>query len=228
MKLTTKFLACIGLLWGFAAQASTASYSFYCITNTSPTNCSTGANQLSVDVSSTINPNQVLFTFKNTGAAPSSITDVYFDDGTLLGIASITSSAGVSFSQDASPPNLPGGGSMTPQFQTTAGFLADSNTPVSINGVNPNEWLSILFNLQSSQTYANVLAALDSNHLNQAGDLRIGIHVQSFGNGDSESFVNDPGLPPQIVPIPAAAWLLGSGLIGLVGVARRKVSQQSA
>jgi hypothetical protein len=72
------------------------------------------------------------------------------------------------------------------------------------------------------------LAALDTNHLNQAGDLRIGIHVQSFGNGGSESFVNDPGLPPSIVPIPAAAWLLGSGLIGLAGVARRKVSQQSA
>ena len=27
---------------------------------------------------------------------------------------------------------------------------------------------------------------------------------------------------PAAVPVPAAAWLLGSGLIGLVGVARRK------
>lgn len=32
------------------------------------------------------------------------------------------------------------------------------------------------------------------------------------------------GTEPQVsaVPIPAAAWLLGSGLLGLVGVARRK------
>ena len=29
---------------------------------------------------------------------------------------------------------------------------------------------------------------------------------------------------PTIVPVPAAAWLLGSGLLGLVGVARRKKS----
>lgn len=28
---------------------------------------------------------------------------------------------------------------------------------------------------------------------------------------------------PAAVPVPAAAWLLGSGLIGLIGVARRKV-----
>jgi hypothetical protein len=27
----------------------------------------------------------------------------------------------------------------------------------------------------------------------------------------------------SIVPFPAAAWLFGSGLIGLIGVARRKV-----
>lgn len=27
---------------------------------------------------------------------------------------------------------------------------------------------------------------------------------------------------PQVVPVPAAAWLLGSGLLGLVGVARRR------
>ena len=27
---------------------------------------------------------------------------------------------------------------------------------------------------------------------------------------------------PSAVPVPAAAWLFGSGLLGLVGVARRK------
>ena len=28
--------------------------------------------------------------------------------------------------------------------------------------------------------------------------------------------------PPAIVPIPVAVWLFGSGLIGLIGIARRK------
>jgi hypothetical protein len=27
-----------------------------------------------------------------------------------------------------------------------------------------------------------------------------------------------------VVPVPAAAWLFGSGLLGLIGVARRKVA----
>jgi len=33
---------------------------------------------------------------------------------------------------------------------------------------------------------------------------------------------SDNGGPPQLVPVPAAVWLFGSGLIGLVGVARRR------
>ena len=36
--------------------------------------------------------------------------------------------------------------------------------------------------------------------------------------------VTDTQIPPNIVPVPAAAWLLGSGLIGLLGVARRKAN----
>ena len=37
----------------------------------------------------------------------------------------------------------------------------------------------------------------------------------------SGDVTNTPATPPSEVPVPAAAWLFGSGLIGLVGVARR-------
>lgn len=33
-----------------------------------------------------------------------------------------------------------------------------------------------------------------------------------------------PEPPPEVIPVPAAVWLFGSGLIGLAGVARRKKS----
>jgi hypothetical protein len=32
---------------------------------------------------------------------------------------------------------------------------------------------------------------------------------------------------PAAVPIPAAAWLLGSGLLGLAGIGRRRLQVQS-
>ncbi|MHB8472662.1 MAG: VPLPA-CTERM sorting domain-containing protein [Gammaproteobacteria bacterium] len=38
----------------------------------------------------------------------------------------------------------------------------------------------------------------------------------------SGDVTNTPATPPSEVPVPAAAWLFGSGLIGLVGIARRK------
>lgn len=191
-----------------AAPAKAATLSFFCITNNSAGNCAIGESQLSVNVS-TYGTNQARFDFLNVGADASSITDVYFDDGALLGIATIVNGPGVSFSQGASPPNLPGGNNVTPPFQVTEGFLADSDPSVTVNGVNPGETLGIIFDLQTGKTFSDVLADLAD------GSLRIGMRAQAFAGGGGESFVNYP------VPIPAAVWLFGSGLLGLVGSARR-------
>ena len=195
------------------SHAATLPLAFACITNNSAANCAAGATQLSVDVTDQgVGADQVKFVFNNAGPAASSITDVYFDDGTLLGIASLADSgSGVAFSTLANPSNLPGANNASPPFETTAGFSADSDPAVQRNGVNPGEWLAVIFNLQNSGTYADVVRELGT------GELRVGMHVQGFSGGGAESFVN-----MAAVPLPGAVLLLGSALAGLGAFRRRQ------
>src|SRR3990172_11131595 len=97
------------------SPAYAVSYGFDGLTNTSGTNTSAGELQLSVDVTDP-GSNQVDFTFTNTGLAAMSITDIYFDDGSLLAIASITDGTGVDFESGANPANLPGANLASPAF----------------------------------------------------------------------------------------------------------------
>lgn len=201
-----------------ATPAGADTFGFYNITANNSGDALIGETQLFVDVTDN-GSDQVLFTFTNTGPEASSICDVYFDDGALLGIASIDNSSpgdpGVSFSELASPGNLPGANEIDPAFVTTSGFSADSDSPAQPNGVNPDEYVGILFDLQTDKIFDDVLAQLGT------GELRIGIHVQGFDTEGSEGFVNND----TPVPIPASVLLLGSGLIGLVGFRRKKIAK---
>jgi hypothetical protein len=197
-----------------AAQAAT--YAFDALPGcTHAANCQAGEAQLRLSVTqsaaeSTLN--QVRFTFSNLGPQASAIADVYFDDGTLLGIATITNSQGVQFSQHASPGNLPGGNGIG--FQTTAGFSADSDPPVQHNGVNPGETLSILFDLLPTASFAQTIQALSGGTA-----LRVGVHVQGFGNGGAQSFVNDT----VAIPVPEASSIaMALAGIGVLASAMRR------
>lgn len=54
-------------------------------------------------------------------------------------------------------------------------------------------------------------------------DSTIGIVITfSLTGGDSVAFTSNFDVEPVVVPVPAAAWLFGSGLLGLVGLARRR------
>ncbi|MBL8235965.1 MAG: hypothetical protein JNM66_00995 [Bryobacterales bacterium] len=226
----TALLACC---LGVSLQASIQTYGFSCITNNSG-NC--GLNlppQLFVDVIGgsttsavvggtsvpTIGANQVLFRFRNIGPNASSITDVYFDDGTLLNIASIINGTGVEYEAGANPGNLPGGNAVN--FNTSAGFSADSNNPVQPNGVNPSEALGVLFNLQGTQTYASVINSLNLSlaqpGVDVTGGLRIGIHVQGLSGGQSEALVNTGcvNCNNDVVPEPSFYGLMAVGMTGL-------------
>jgi len=149
------------------------------------------------------------FEFHNESTFASSITDIYFDDGivsTLTSISNIESSAGVSFSPYAKPGNLPGGNELDRPFMTTNGLSADSDSPhLSDNGVNSaTEWVALLMVMEDAVS----LADINNELLN--GELRVGMHIQAFSDGQSEGAITAE------VPEPSTIALLALGALGLL------------
>lgn len=205
------------LFLSFVTQVQAYTVNFSCVPNMDSidaTDCGIGEAQFSVDVSA-YGSNQVLFNVINSGPEQSSIAGVYFDDGTLLGISTIIDAgnggdAGVDFVQDMAAPNMPGWDQVLPTFEATASFTSVAVNPAAHNGVSEFETLGIIFDLQAGLSFADVLTDLET------GALRIGLHGIDFLDEGSESFVN-----ASPVPVPAAVWLFGSGLIGLIGFAKK-------
>jgi hypothetical protein len=75
---------------------------------------------------------------------------------------------------------------------------------MATKGVNPDEWLGILFTLQGTYTPIDVLSAVGT------GALRFGLETKFYGT--EGSFVNT-------VPLPASVLLV----VFAVGVAGRKL-----
>lgn len=58
--------------------------------------------------------------------------------------------------------------------------------------------------------------------LNNGGTVQLTIEVSSQSIFETHDVFVSATPAPEVVPIPAAAWLFGSGLLGLFGIARRK------
>ena len=169
------------------------------------------SNQLSLDVNQI--GNNVDFNFINaSGGAQTIVGDIYFDFLGANPFASLTqtfSTGTVNFT------------GITPSNQNFSegnniGFSTDAignRFKALSNGINVGESL-ILTALLSSPA--------DINALLQSGGLRVGLHMQGYKSGGSDSYVTTPNGPSE-VPLPAAAWLFGSALIGFAGFKRKSI-----
>jgi len=216
------------LLIFLSAEARAELFGFEAISNNSGVS-GTLAEQLYVEVTEvkiTEEVSQALFTFYNNplkfpdfytdDPIPSSITEAYFDDGTLLGWPFIINMEGVNFIRGADPANLPGGNMLDPEFTATVTFSAESDPEAQINGVNQGENVGLQFSISSD--FDELLDAIELGFTDpwQDGALRVGIHIRGIypdGADYSDSFI--------MTPVPGAAIL---GLLGLsiAGIKLRK------
>lgn len=220
-RLIRTFVLGFGLLMANAQSfAAMETFGFFKLTNNNAEDLSS---QLSITVWDYTEANsefglslassQLLFTIENDVGITSNISEVYFDDG-FLGPSSVLNSLGgfTNFSGGgASPGNLPGGNLATPPFVATTEFSADVNPGNPDNGVNmSSDILGIVLGLGSYADFNAVITAVNS------GEIRFGYHIRTIGElAGSDSYVS------TVVPIPAAAWLFISALLGLVGVKKR-------
>lgn len=151
---------------------------------------------LNVDVSD--GGSQVDFTFHNASPIDSSLARIYFEDSLFLGSATVTNGTGTSFTQPATPGNLPAGNLLQPPFVATSGFSVGGTPPPPQEGVNPGEWVQISFTLINNGTFQGIIDDLD------AATLRIGGHIIALPDGSSES---------GVVPEPTTIALLGLGAL---------------
>lgn len=192
-----------------SSAVHSATLGFGCITDDWSGNaCDVAEAQMSVDVND-IGGGQIEFVFNNNGSDLSAfIADIYFYDDMYIdgSSAAINNGTGVSFSTGAKPGHLPG------FRKDDLAYTADSDPSVSKNGVQAGESLGVTFDLLDGVNFADALAGLTDF---DAGTFVIGIHVQGLPYGQSRSLITN------VVPVPAAVWLFGTGLLGLLTVARK-------
>lgn len=208
---------CVAAVTGIAtsAHADTIDVSFIRITSNASENV---ASQFTATIydnieanstySTSLTSDQILITFTNAVGTDSSISEIYIDDGTIVGQSAVLNSLG-GFTQftggGASPVNLPGGNTLVPAFVATSIFSADAQGNPSRGVDTSTDILGIAYTLFPGLDLADVQAALYD------GSLRIGVHVRSIGaGGQSDAFVN---------PEPATFAIMSLG--GFVMLRRR-------
>lgn len=232
------FLTLAAVLAFTVAPAKAVTYPFESITNTNAANVLIGETYLKMAVTP-YSTDKVDFKFYWSAVLGSQtnlhVSDFYFYDGkyvygyqqnSLTNPEIIPGSGDQVYLSPFASPQLPGGTNVglgnSSQF-----YSVDPNTPNPVtNGLQMDEEVTFRFTLKPSYKADDVIAAINRWISLPITDKKlvtwseppelftVGLHVQGFANGGSESFVP--------VPLPGAVLLLGAGLARLVAYARRR------
>jgi len=230
------FLAVTALV--YTGLGNAAVFDFSCIPSANPVqSCDQAESLLSLDVTDSGGGDTLFQFFVGGDAAPdtlpgdnATVKRIFFDDtNALLNFGEDDfafffdfevggDDRRLFFSDPESGGQLPGGSSLTPQFDSTFN-INSQNSGDDRFGIDNDQWLEITFSNTNFGTIFNALTF---------GSLNIGLHVGSlYGDGicinpdeincKSESLVTNL----TVVPVPAAFWLFGTALIGFFGFSRK-------
>ena len=208
-----KAVVVAGALALMAGASAAATIGFERITSNSPID---GSSQLQGNASDHGATVQIVFEVLAGAQGGANITEIYFSD--LLGLftprpvyVAHTGNVVFEFGGNNTLPELPGANGADPAFVTTAGLVAEASGN-NATGITVGESLTISLNFAVDFDFNDFLAALEN------GDFRVGLHVRSLADGQSDAFVSEPAA----VPVPAAGFLLIGALGGLAALRRRR------
>lgn len=147
---------------------------------------------------------RVMFSFINREPGTCSITDIYFNDEDIFSVS-------VHIVTDAEAAENPSNTRFTPvgshhyvprpfhdstTFQVAWGYQNGTDSDASHDGINQDESLGIVFDLQAGVTFADIICALNR------GKFNIGLKVEESVHGASSVFINEPdlALSPALYP----------------------------
>lgn len=127
------------------------------------------------------------------------ITDFYWDAGILLNFSDTSADVTFTAYEDTAGTQQVFSGSL---FEPQSGLRTYLGSP-----------MTLFSDLDGRFTITN----------NGTGDIEvIDIIISNFAGNTLPSNIATATITPSAVPVPAAVWLFGSGLIGLLGISRRK------
>ncbi len=148
------------------------------------------------------------------------VNDVFTIDITGTNFLSNVDGGGVNFSYDASVLNVVSISINESVWDLGAGISTGiiDNITGTVGGISVNAWSDVIGNFSvATITFQAISSGSSDLSLSEWGFNP----WASNGNIINPDFVN---ATVQVVPVPAAIWLFGSGLIGLLGLSKRKTA----